>query len=90
LGLDIQSEIATSVGRIDLTLITPKYIYILEFKFNKPAQEALQQIQDKRYYEKYLSSKKELILIGVSFNYKNKQLELEWTNQLYDLWDPGC
>jgi len=77
LGLDVQSEIHTSVGRIDLVVITKKHVYIFEFKFNKTGQKALEQIQDRRYYEKYLESKKPITLVGLSFNYSDKKLVLD-------------
>lgn len=42
-------EYHTSRGRIDLVLQTDKFIYIMEFKLNGTAEEALQQINDKHY-----------------------------------------
>jgi len=77
LGFDIQSEVLTSVGRIDVVLQTLKYLYIFEFKFNKTAQEAFSQIKDRRYYEKYLNVGKEIFLIGMTFDFKDKKLEIE-------------
>ena len=44
-----QVEYHTSEGRIDLVLQTDKFIYIMEFKLNGTAEEALQQINDKHY-----------------------------------------
>lgn len=79
LGMDIQSEVATDTGRIDLTLITKKYIYILEFKFNQTAEQALKQIERKKYYQKYLTKKKTIILIGVSFNKTKEELEITFS-----------
>lgn len=78
LGFDIQSEIATDAGRIDLTLITKKYIYLFEFKFNETAQKALDQIESKKYYEKYLGKNKQIILVGVSFNRDKTGLHLDY------------
>ena len=78
LSLDNHCESLTSKGRIDLTVNTKKYVYIIEFKFNKSAQTALQQILDKRYYERYQTSKKEIIILGIGFHFKNKKLCLDW------------
>lgn len=78
LNIENASEIATSQGKIDLTISAKKYVYILEFKFNKPAQTALQQILDRHYYERYQTSKKEIILLGIGFHFKNKKLCLDW------------
>lgn len=68
LGMIAQSEAAIDGDSIDMTLITKKYIYSIEFKFNTSAQEALQQIKQKKYYEKYLQQGKPITLVGVSFN----------------------
>ena len=76
LSLENQCELATSKGRIDLVVKTAKYLYIFEFKLNKSADAALRQIVDKQYYERYLSLGKEIVLVGISFNYKRKKLSL--------------
>ncbi|MBA3954839.1 AAA family ATPase [Candidatus Dependentiae bacterium] len=82
LGLEIQSEIVTDKGRIDLVITTNQYIYIFELKFNTSPDVALQQIEDRRYYERYLISKQHIVLIGLAFNYKKKKLTLEWQKKL--------
>jgi len=84
LGLEIQSEVHTSKGRIDLTLLTKKRIFIFEFKFNASGKEALQQILDKRYYEKYLTEKKPISLVGISFNFDEKKLTLDRVIREYE------
>lgn len=66
-GLKAQSEYSTSDGRIDLILELSTLIYIIEVKFNKKAKEALAQIEQKKYYERFLSQKKKIILVGLSF-----------------------
>ncbi|MCX5922329.1 MAG: AAA family ATPase [Candidatus Dependentiae bacterium] len=78
LGLDVQSEVATDKGRIDVTIITKKYIHIFEFKFNASAKVALEQIEQKKYYEKYRNKNKKIIMVGVSFNRTDDDLELEY------------
>jgi len=66
--LEIHSEVLTNRGRIDSVLEIDDYIYIFELKINKPVQEALQQIFDRKYYEKYLLYNKKIILVGLSFS----------------------
>lgn len=66
-GIKAQSEYSTSHGRIDLILDFPKFLYVVEVKFNKPAQEALEQIETRRYYERFLNQDKPVILLGLSF-----------------------
>ena len=83
LGFKMQSEVLTSVGRIDMTLETNNYIFVIEFKFNKTATEAMQQINEQRYYEKYLVKSKEIILVGASFNYTEEKREIDWISYPY-------
>jgi len=67
IGLDVRSEVETNIGRIDAVVETEKFIYLLEFKLST-AKAALQQIKDRRYFEKYLVSDKRIILVGIAFN----------------------
>ncbi len=79
LGLDVQSEVATSVGRIDTIVQTKAAIFIFEFKLEKNPAEALAQIKAKRYYEPYLADNKKIYLIGLSFVFEEeKRLEYVW------------
>jgi len=54
-GLTVVTEDTTTTGRIDLTVLWNKRAYIVEFKVveDKGEGKALQQIKEKRYYEKY-------------------------------------
>jgi Predicted AAA-ATPase/PD-(D/E)XK nuclease superfamily len=78
LGLTIQSEVATDKGRADLVITTQTHIYIFELKFKIDAETALQQIEELRYYERYIIGQKSIILVGLAFNYRDKKLTLDW------------
>ncbi|MCP4398550.1 MAG: ATP-binding protein [bacterium] len=78
--VDAQSSVLTSKGRIDLAVIFPEKIYIIEFKCNQNAETALRQIRDKHYAEKYRRSGKQIILMGINFNQQQRNLE-EWKIQ---------
>ena len=79
MGLFTQTEVQNSTGRADCVVITPKFVYVFEFKLWSAgsAQEALQQIIDKGYATKYESSGKELILVGASFDEAKRNIG-EW------------
>ena len=49
IGLYVKAEYHTSQGRIDLVLQTDKFIYVMEFKLEGTAEEALSQINEKNY-----------------------------------------
>ena len=70
IGLKVGAEVKTNKGRIDAVIID-KDIYIFEFKFNGNKNKALSQINDKRYFEKYQGTGKEIYLFGVEFADRN-------------------
>lgn len=70
IGLDVEAEVKTNKGRIDAVVID-KDVYIFEFKFDGDKNAALDQIKDKKYYEKYQGSGKNIYLFGVAFTDRN-------------------
>lgn len=68
-GLNVQVEDATNFGRIDMTVRLPGGIYLFEFKVveTRPNGNALQQIKDKRYADKYRAQGVPIYMIGVEF-----------------------
>ena len=75
LGLKCRSEVATSKGRIDSVVETPKYVYCFEFKLDKTAQEAIEQIDANEYLIPYRGTGKTLFKVGVNFNYDKREIE---------------
>ena len=75
LGFYTQVEYHTNNGRIDLVLQTPDYIYVMEFKLNGTAEEALQQINDKGYALPFASDARTLYKIGVNFSPETRNIE---------------
>jgi hypothetical protein len=66
----VEAEVKTNKGRIDAVIID-KDIYIFEFKFDGGKDHALNQIKDKKYFEKYRGAGKEIYLFGVEFADRN-------------------
>ena len=50
----VNTEDRTNLGRIDLVLESDTDVYLFELKVNSSATAALEQIKEKKYYEKYL------------------------------------
>ena len=73
-GFYVKTEYHTSRGRIDLVLQTDRYIYIMEFKLNGTAEEALQQIEDKQYALPFASDTRTLFRIGVNFSNETRNI----------------
>ena len=75
LGYNVQVEKATSQGRMDVTIQTPEYVYILELKLDKSAEEALQQIKDNQYARPFQTDGRKVFLIGANFSSETRTVE---------------
>jgi len=75
IGLFIEAEARTNKGRIDAVAQTDKYVYIFEFKLDGSTEEALKQIHEREYFQKYQDFGKELILVGANFSTEIRNIE---------------
>jgi hypothetical protein len=77
LGLRIIPEDVTNKGKIDFTVEFEDRYYIFEFKVIE--EDALKQIKEKRYYEKYKGKGKEVVIIGIVFDEEIRNIkEFVW------------
>ena len=74
-GYYTEAEYDTSDGRIDMVVKTEKYIYVFEFKFNKTAKVALEQIDTKEYLLQFRLDGRKLCKIGVNFSEKTNNID---------------
>ena len=74
-GLYTQVEYHTNRGRIYLVLKTDRYIYIMEFKLDGTAEEALRQIEEKGYADPFAHDGREVIRVGVNFSSAVRNIE---------------
>lgn len=77
LGFYTEVERTTSRGRIDVVMKTPKYIYIIEVKLDGTADEALRQIEERRYAAPFAADGRRVYRIGVNFSSATRGIE-EW------------
>ena len=75
IGFYVKAEYHTSQGRIDLLLQTDKFIYVMEFKFEGTAEEALRQINEKNYALPFASDPRKLFKIGINFSNEMRNIE---------------
>ena len=83
---DINVEVETNRGRVDGVLRTKNTIYVIELKRDKSADEAINQIKDKCYIEKYLAWKidnpnYEICLLGINFDSKERNIN-DWKMEI--------
>ena len=68
MGFFTQVEYHTSQGRIDLVVKTDRYVYVMEFKLEGTAEEALRQIDEKQYAAPFAADPRRLFKVGVNFS----------------------
>ena len=74
-GLYTQVEYRTSRGRIDLVLQTADYIYVMEFKLDGSAEEAITQIEEKQYSLPFRNDRRKVFEIGVNFSSQARNID---------------
>ena len=79
LGFRIQGEVSNNLGRADAVWEQPGVTVIAEIKYSSTKKiksmlkEAIKQIHEKRYYNKYLGK---IILLGIAFSGKETGCKL--------------
>lgn len=74
-GAVVRSEVHTSSGSIDAVVETKTDIYLFEFKMDRTPEDALKQIEEKHYADRYSSDSRPVTRIGASFSSSTHQLE---------------
>ena len=77
LGIQLETEFKTATGRIDAVLKAPDAIWVMEFKYDKDAQTALRQIDEKGYLVPFASDGRKLYKVGVNFSAQTRTVD-EW------------
>ena len=75
-GLDITLEDSTSHGSVDMTVKTPRRIWLFEFKIAETAKpgEGLRQLRERGYADKYRTTGVEIILAAVDFSRETRNI----------------
>ena len=82
LGLLTQSEVSAAQGRVDTVVHSKSGIYVMEFKLDAPAAEALKQIREKRYGSPYLDGSQPVTAVGIRFSSETKSVA-DWEAMPY-------
>ena len=70
----VACEVKTARGRIDAVIETPKFVYVMEFKVRGTSEEALAQIDEKGYADRFASDLCKLFKIGCAFDWEARNL----------------
>ena len=68
LGYEVDVEVRTDKGRIDIVMKTDYAIYLMEVKINKTAVRDRKQIDTKRYGDRFALEKRPIIKVGINFS----------------------
>ena len=80
-GLYTRVEYHTSRGRIDMVVQTADYVYVMEFKLDGSAEQALQQIEEKQYALPFAKDSRKVFRIGVNFSSETRNID-RWITAL--------
>ena len=88
-GMEMQREVTTNIGRIDGVLDVEGHLYIIEFKLDKSAAEAVAQIDTQKYAEKYIRPAREkgqkIHALGINFSYEKGVRNItDWLEEILE------
>ncbi|MCD8388056.1 MAG: ATP-binding protein [Bacteroidales bacterium] len=75
LGAWADVEVHTRDGRVDLAMILANKLYLIEIKIDGTPEEAMTQIDQKKYSERFQRTDLPIIKIGINFNTSNQQMD---------------
>ena len=74
-GLYTQVEYHTSRGRIDMVVQTSDYVYVMEFKLDGSAEQAIEQIEERQYDLPFVKDRRKVYKIGVNFSSETRNID---------------
>lgn len=85
----VYHEKATSKGRADCVIETPRYVYVFEYKLDRPAAEAMAQIVDCGYAEPYAHDGRPVYAIACSFSSETGTISDWMVKQIHNTHESG-
>ena len=75
-GANPQPEFATARGYADAVIERPDAVYVFEFKYNRTAEEAIRQIRERGYADKWSGGPRPVTLVGLNFDPQRRTIDL--------------
>ena len=72
LNFTIRAEVKTATGRLDMVVSTDKSIFVMELKYDKSPDVALEQIESKQYTLPYMQDRRNVFEVGINFSSREK------------------
>ena len=77
LNVYVRTQVKVAGGRVDMVILMPDAIYVMELKVGDTARHALDQINDRGYAKPYLTDVRRVVKIGVRFDAEKHTVD-EW------------
>jgi len=74
LGFNCEIEVHSAIGNVDAIIKLQKNVFVIEAKLDRPVEEALRQIEEKKYYIPYMKKGLNIFKIGVVFGEKERNV----------------
>jgi len=74
LGFNCEIEVHSAAGSVDAIVRLQKNVFVIEAKLDRPVEEALRQIEEKKYYIPYMEKGLNIFKIGVVFGEKERNV----------------
>ena len=75
LGARVLAEEGSAFGYADAILETKKFVWVFEFKFNKSAKAAVEQIRTKGYADPFRGDRRPVTLVGINFRSARRNID---------------
>ncbi|GBU25483.1 hypothetical protein R83H12_02126 [Fibrobacteria bacterium R8-3-H12] len=79
LGFNCEIEVHSAAGSVNAVIRLQKNVFVIEAKLDRPVEEALKQIEEKKYYVPYQEKGLNIFKIGIVFGEKERNV-VEWKN----------
>ena len=75
IGAKVAAEEDSARGYADAIVETKKFVWIFEFKFNKSAKAAVEQIRTKGYADPFRGDRRPVTLVGINFRSARRNID---------------
>ena len=78
LNVYVQTQVKCWTGRVDAIVYMPQAIYLFEFKTGTTADQAVAQIDERHYADRFATEKRKVVKVGVNFDIESWTIS-DWT-----------
>ncbi len=80
LNVYVRTQVKVAGGRIDMIVLMPETIYIMEMKIGDSAYNALRQINEKEYAKPFATDGRRIVKVGIRFDAEKHTVD-EWVKE---------